>query len=784
MRHHLRKYGRRVMTTFLASTMAVSVLPAQVLAAETYYIQSNSEIVTKGVVYENSNRMTDAGVQNVHVLTVDLTESSLEFKPVLSETDYGYKESTSKLLSTSGAVAGVNGDFFGTSGTYSAPFGPIMIDGDFIAVGASINQTEDEYTAFFMDEDGDSVFSYFGVSLSFTNGYQTLSIASENKVASIDYPVYIDRSSMNETDSLDERFDNMVKIVVEDDEIDEIITSSKSVDVPRDGYVIVMTEAYFEQYGTSFAEGDDVEYERTTSIDIDDMEFGFGGGAKLVEGGEKVAANAIVVTGRQPRTAFGLSRDGNTAIFLVVDGRGNSIGATHDELAAMMLEYGAFNAFHLDGGGSSTLVAQTVSDSALEVKNTVSDGSERNVINAVGIFQNAKVGSIEEIRITADMDRTLPNKVVAFTAYGLDDEYNHISIDQNDIEWSALGMDGEWNGNQFTPATVGEFMIEAKYGNDVGYINFVSATTSRLNPTNTEVAVANVGGTASMEMSVVDTDGFSHWCTSTTEYRVADESIGTMNKNVFTAKAKGSTYIICTRDGQESYIAVTVGGGDFVTLPDKIMAADHMAVDVQNTGDGAFYLNILGGLVSEKAAEVNLDAYITARTNARVALDTGAEVAVYGGSSNIQTANQTDTLTWLDKYRFMSRGGVSLAMVTAANGGINSTDGTQWNSLVTNLDASDDNVIIVVTERTPSNFTDDGEATFYREILGEYVNEGKDVFVVSCSGSSAWATVLEGIRYINLPDLWLEDGSLNSAFSMLRFRVSGDTVQYELEKVQ
>ncbi len=784
MKNHLNKYSKRAMTMFLASTMAFSMLPTSVFGAEVYHVYSSSETVTKGVVYENSNRMTSAGVQNVHVLTVDLTESSLEFKPVISETEYALKETTSKLLTDSGAVAGVNGDFFGTSGDYSAPFGPLVIDGDFIGAGASVNQSADEYVSFFMESNGDSVFSYFKFAMSFTNGYQTLEIASENKVASIDYPVYIDRSSMDDTEDLDARFDNMVKIVVEDDEIEDIVTSRKSVDVPRDGYVIVMTENYFNQYATSFLEGDEVEIERKTSVEVEDMEIGFGGGAKLLEYGRKVEANSIVVTGRQPRTAFGLSKDGDTAIFLVVDGRGNSVGATHDELAELMEEYGAYNAFHLDGGGSSTMAAQTVSDYTLEVKNTVSDGSERKVINAVGVFQTAKPGDLEEIYIVADMDRTLPNKVVAFTAYGMDDEYNRIEIDQEDIEWNAIGMEGEWEDNLFTPAAVGEFMIEAVYDGEVGYINFVSATTSRLNPTKTEVTVSAVGGTATMGMSVTDTDGYSHWCSTTTEYRVADESIGTMNKNVFTAKSKGSTYIICSRDGQEAYVAVTVGDGGFVSLPDKTIAPDHMQVDVQNTGDGAFYMNIIGGLVNDAAEAKSLDAYISARSNARATLDSGAEVAIYGGSSNILTANNTDTLTWMDQYRFMSRGGVSLAMVTAANGGINSTDATQWANLVNNIDEANDDVVVIVMDKTPSNFDAESEIIYYREILTAYAMEGKDVFVVSCSGVGVWTTVLEGVRYINLPELWLEDGSVNPAFSMMRLRVNGSEVQYELEKLQ
>ena len=84
--------------------------------------------------------MTDAGIQNIHVLKVDLTESTLQFKEVESKTDYGLKETVKKLLTDNGAVAGVNSDFFGLSGSYSAAFGPIVRDGEVISAGTSINK--------------------------------------------------------------------------------------------------------------------------------------------------------------------------------------------------------------------------------------------------------------------------------------------------------------------------------------------------------------------------------------------------------------------------------------------------------------------------------------------------------------------------------------------------------------------------------------------------------------------------------------------------------------------
>jgi hypothetical protein len=59
---------------------------------------------------------------------------------------------------------------------------------------------------------------------------------------------------------------------------------------------------------------------------------------------------------RHPRTAMGLTEDRRTFILLVVDGRtGSSTGMYGTELADTMAQLGAWQAFNLDGGGSSQL---------------------------------------------------------------------------------------------------------------------------------------------------------------------------------------------------------------------------------------------------------------------------------------------------------------------------------------------------------------------------------------------------------------------------------------------
>lgn len=82
---------------------------------------------------------------------------------------------------------------------------------------------------------------------------------------------------------------------------------------------------------------------------------------------------------RHPRTAVGLR--GSVLHLLVVDGRQKSSrGATLDELAAMLRALGVTDAINFDGGGSSTMILRG------RCLNAASDGAERKIPNALGIF--------------------------------------------------------------------------------------------------------------------------------------------------------------------------------------------------------------------------------------------------------------------------------------------------------------------------------------------------------------------------------------------------------------
>lgn len=86
-----------------------------------------------------------------------------------------------------------------------------------------------------------------------------------------------------------------------------------------------------------------------------------GAGPMLVERGKLRNTEAeecfqgVGAGSRHPRTAAGWTKDGRL-LLLVVDGRGEaSRGATLEETAGLLLEFGAEEALNFDGGGSTTL---------------------------------------------------------------------------------------------------------------------------------------------------------------------------------------------------------------------------------------------------------------------------------------------------------------------------------------------------------------------------------------------------------------------------------------------
>lgn len=555
MKYRLKKIAAVIMSTCVLCTS----FSFNAFAATKLYDSVTREIVAAGVTYEHNQRLNVEGWQDIHVLTIDLNSPNIEIAPVESSGVIGQKDTVFKMLTDSGAIAGVNADFFGLSGTYSASFGLVMDNGELLSVGTDRNISSHEYGTFFIDNAGNPFIDFFHADIHFKTGPIDLELASVNKITEMKYPIYFDRNGAETTQPLDARFANLVKITVQNNVITNISGKGEIVTVPENGYLIIMNGDYYDGIATGFAVGQPAVSEFKTTLDLNNIDTAISGAGKLLTAGEVARNDGVVITGRQPRTAIGISEDKSKLILMVVDGRGSSIGATHDEMAWLMKEYGAYEAMHLDGGGSSTMVAETILDDSKEVKNTVSDGAERKVMNSVGIFNTGEMGATVELSVRANTERDFIGSPITFEFVAYDQYYHKQNVDASQVTLSVPeGMATASNGS-IIPLVEGAIPVTATWNGLTKTITVYGMTPASLKANVSSINLS-VGESATITVSGLSSDGYTGSALNGITYELSDPSLGTIVNGVFTAQNEGSGYIKCSYNNASTYIPISIGG--------------------------------------------------------------------------------------------------------------------------------------------------------------------------------------------------------------------------------
>ncbi|MDQ2986640.1 MAG: phosphodiester glycosidase family protein [Armatimonadota bacterium] len=196
----------------------------------------------------------------------------------------------------------------------------------------------------------------------------------------------------------------------------------------------------------------------TGQIDWASVKEAIGGGPRLVKNGspsvprdyERFAAS---YNARHPRSAIGYTAS-KEVILLVVDGRSSvSKGLTLDELASLMAKLGCVDAMNLDGGGSTTLVLGGT------VLNRPSDGGLRGVANALLLFTPEPVLKATAIRIEVKPGDIRPGDQTTLRAAGSDGS----PIPENEVVWTGrsgagwIGGDGTFRATNAGKATVSAY---------------------------------------------------------------------------------------------------------------------------------------------------------------------------------------------------------------------------------------------------------------------------------------------------------------------------------------
>lgn len=119
-----------------------------------------------------------------------------------------------------------------------------------------------------------------------------------------------------------------------------------------------------------------------------DIQEAVGGRQRLIESGQTVN---FTDTRLEPRTAVGVSKEGDKVYLLIVDGRREtySIGADYALLAKIFHMYNVFDAINLDGGGSSTfLVKDATASKGFKTRNRPTDAAgDRKLPNGLAVVR-------------------------------------------------------------------------------------------------------------------------------------------------------------------------------------------------------------------------------------------------------------------------------------------------------------------------------------------------------------------------------------------------------------
>jgi predicted amidohydrolase len=389
------------------------------------------EDVTLGVHFGQYYLMTVAGPLVIHAITVDLREPTIRLNTVLANDHLISKgETISSMALRTGAVAGINADFFDIGNTYQ-PIGIIVQDGLLLrspSVRAVMTITKDRTVRFETFRFGGEVRDQDG---------RTWRLSAMNE-----WPAHDGISFLTPAfGAIPAQAGDMLIFLTPLEHASTLETVQYRVAViadanvphtPPTGPVLAFGPAAMSENGIPKT-GNILDITENTDPPLNDVATAVGGGPLLLRNGmpyddpyPPAPHNALR---RVPLTGA-LCQDDGTLVFVQVDGRAPhlSIGLTRPEFTALLRALGGTDGMAFDGGGSSTIVARTLGKTNADVRNTPSDGRERPVTDGMFIYSNAALGPPARLALRYRTLRILQGAQATLNAVVLDDAGHVLNI--------------------------------------------------------------------------------------------------------------------------------------------------------------------------------------------------------------------------------------------------------------------------------------------------------------------------------------------------------------------
>ena len=466
---------KKWISLLLTLTMLLMVCMPAAAATNTLTMTSSSPI-TAGATLKNYTWDISDGKVKASVIEVDLTNPYVQLQIVPGKGLFTQRSTVTAMANRTDAIAMVNGDFFNMAAE-GAPIGTTVMDGQLVSsqsylTGVYCLGITKDRTAF-IDE-----FSFSGSVVAATGEKRNLS--------GLNKPFYWEETTglhshigrlhlYNDMWGGTKRGEDSyvgtpAEVIIKDNRITAVaMEGGFGTAVPKDCYILHGDGAAAEWMKTYLHQGDSIQLNYSYKP-AKDWQMVIGGHALLANNGQTVpyTKDLSALAGIRARTAAGISKDGKKVYIVAVEGRtGDSAGITLGNLGLLMTKIGAWKAVNLDGGGSTAMVVRQLAETErTRVINPEKNGSERSVVEGLGVFSTAPEGQTKGIFINGS--KTLLIGESATYSYKAYDTYYNPVKDVSGVTLSESTGLGVVDGNKFTATKAGKATLNATGGSGSG----------------------------------------------------------------------------------------------------------------------------------------------------------------------------------------------------------------------------------------------------------------------------------------------------------------------------
>ncbi len=462
---------KKVISLVLAGAMLFTTcMPAA--AASNALTMHDSSPITSGATLTNYTWDISDGKVKAAVLEIDLTDPYVELEVVPGKGKFTQRTTVTNMANRTDAVAMVNGDFYNTKAE-GAPIGTTVINGKLVSSQSYLTGvyclgiTSDDKA--YIDQ-----FSFKG-DVTAKNG-ESYGLSGLNKTfyweETTSLHSHLGRMHLysdmwgGSKRGMDSYVGVPAEVLVKNNEVIEVaFDGGFDTAVPEGCYILHGDGNAAEFLKNNMEVGDRIEIDYTYAP-VKNWKMVIGGHALLVDQGRPVSytKDLSALGGVRARTAAGISKDGTKVYIVAVEGRtSSSKGITLGNLSLLMTKLGVWKAVNLDGGGSTTMVSRPLGSTERErVINPEKNGSERSVVEGLGVFSTAPAGQTKGITISG-AQRLLIGESADYTLRAYDQYYNPVK-NINNIELKETSGLATLKNGKLTAVKAGTATLKAVHG--------------------------------------------------------------------------------------------------------------------------------------------------------------------------------------------------------------------------------------------------------------------------------------------------------------------------------